>query len=86
MFNSKDALLDIKTDDGCIHMSWKNNDKIIVFEEIAENSPTGGIFEFPNIKEYIRAINGTYWINCEDHVRRISTELKELGYPFFEQV
>lgn len=85
-YNSKECLLNVRTESGNIHMSWLDNkDRVIVFEDIPENYPTGGIFTFDNISDYIDSIKDVSWINDSEHLRKCAIELKVLGYPFHSE-
>lgn len=85
MFDSNETFLNVKADDGCIHMSWKSDERVIVFEELVDNYPTGGIFEFSSVEVYLNSIKDIGWINRINNVRNVSDEIKSLGYPFLEQ-
>lgn len=83
-FFSDSPLLKVVSESGYIHESFKIEDKIISYEHIPGNHPSGVLKSWNNFKEYIDAIKKVHWINDLDYIERASEELKKLGFPFIE--
>lgn len=81
LLDDKDSLLLVTAPyDGYIHQSWLIEGRVVSFEHIPENYPSGGLMVSQSIEEYIEAIKEVSWINDKEYIRK--NRLEQYGFPF----
>jgi hypothetical protein len=82
--DSRDCILQVHTFNDNIHQSWTLSDgKVISFENIPENYPSGSLCIWDSMDDYIDAISDVDWLNDPDYI--VHHQLEEYGYPFYEE-
>jgi hypothetical protein len=82
--DSRDCILQVHTFGDYIHQSWAlPNDRVISFENIPYNYPSGTMCVWDSLDDYIEAIAKVDWLNDPDYI--VHHQLHEHGFPFYEE-
>lgn len=84
--DDKSCLLHVHTTDSdMIHQSWLlDGDRVICYEYIPQNYPSGSMCVWDHFDDYVNAIADVYWLNDPEYILNVSEDLEEVGFPFLE--
>lgn len=84
--SSRDCLLQVNCfEESYVHQSWLLPDgKVISFEDIPDNYPSGSLAIWESVDDYIDGIAEVGWINDPEYIMNYNPELEMFGFPFCE--